>query len=121
MKKVRQISKLILIMGIFTLLLAGCSVRKENNEVVDGKTIKLDENVGVRMNYPREYEKDIFSDLSEDEISEILEEILNKVSADDKYKENIDLAIEDTFIEYGIEDETSLNNAKKYIEIKSAR
>jgi hypothetical protein len=111
--------KFILIVSLILVisLLTGCDKTQEDiklDEEIEVNEIEV-ENKGVKVEYPVEYEEDIFGDLSKEEINEIVDEIFEKISKSDKYKENIDLAIEEVFKEYGITDENNLQVAKDKI------
>lgn len=76
---------------------------------------------GTKITYERQYEEDIFGDLSIKEIEKIIDEIFEKVSKNNDSEGNIDLIIEEVFKEYGITDEDKLNTAKSKITISKTK
>lgn len=72
----------------------------------------------VVVGYSEDDSEDVFGDLSEEEIKDIIEKITNKVSADDEYTiDKKDSIIEDAFKENGIKDENKINAAKSKLTI----
>lgn len=113
-KKAILIVSLILTISLIT----GCDKTQEDIQLDEEVVVKeVEAGKGVKIEYAIEYEEDIFGDLSKEEINEILDGIFEKVSKNDKYKENTDLAIEEVFKEYGITDENKLEAAKNRIVI----
>ncbi|OZV14071.1 hypothetical protein CIW83_01205 [Tissierella sp. P1] len=108
---------------LIILLAIGC-----DNSQVDAPEIDSFEDIeevivegGTKIEYAREYEEDIFGDLSIEEIEKIIDEIFKKVSKNDNSESNIGLIIEEVFKEYGITDEDKLNAAKSKITISKTK
>jgi hypothetical protein len=91
----------------------------DSYEEVEVKEVEVGK--GVKIEYAIKYEEDIFGGLSKEEINKIVDEIFEKVSKNDKYKENTDLAIEEVFKEYGITDEDKLDAAKSKLNISKTK
>ncbi|WP_353096146.1 hypothetical protein [Tissierella praeacuta] len=107
---------LILTMILTISLITGCNKTQDNKQLDEEVVVKeVEDGKGVGIEYATKYEEDIFGDLSKEEINEIIDGIFKKVSKNDKYKEDTDLAIEEAFKEYGITDENKLEAAKNRI------
>ncbi|WP_313756911.1 hypothetical protein [Tissierella sp.] len=110
---------LIVLLILAISLITGCNRIQEDRQLDEEEVVvkEIEDGKGVKIEYAIEYEEDIFGDLSKEEINEIIDGIFEKVSKNDRYKENTDLAIEEAFKEYGITDENKLEAAKNRIAI----
>ncbi len=99
----------ILLISILVLSI-GCENSKAEVENSNKRT--------VVVGYSEDDSEDIFGDLSEEEIKDIIEKITNKVSEDDEYTiDKKDSIIEYTFKENDIKDENKINTAKSKLTI----
>lgn len=95
----------ILLISILILSLGCENSKTEVKEPNKGET--------VAVGYSEDDSDDIFGDLSEEEIKNIIGKITNKVSEDEEYTiDKKDSIIEEVFKENGIEDENKINAAK---------
>lgn len=111
MKKVLIFTiSLILVISLVT----GCdNSRSEAPEEVD----EIEVVGGIKIHYAIEDEEDIFGNLQKEEIIEIIDEIFEKVSNDENFKDNVDSIIEKVFKQHGITDEDNLDAAKSKLKI----
>lgn len=106
----KKIILAILLIGILTLSVGCQNSKSEVDKIAQGKAIVIC--------YDLDDSEEIFGDLSDEEIKDITEQIIDKVSKDDDYKEDKkDSIIEDVFKENGIEDDNQINAAKSKITI----
>lgn len=99
----------ILLISILILSL-GCENSKTEVEEPNKGTVVI--------GYSEDDSDDIFGDLSEGEIKNIIEKITNKVSEDEEYTiDKKDSIIEEVFKEKDIEDENKINAAKAKLTI----
>lgn len=74
----------------------------------------------LSIHYDEYLKKDIFGDLSDEEIYKILRVISMDIRKDKDYENNLELIIENAFKEFGIDDSSKLNYAKSGIKITIA-
>lgn len=100
----------ILLITLLTLSIGCQSSKTEVDKVTNGAVVVI--------GYSEDDSEDIFGDLSEDEVKDIVGKITDRVSEDDEYTiDKKDSIIEDVFKENGIEDENQINAAKSKITI----
>ena len=111
---------LLILLTLSLIMAVGCA----NEEPADTNNQNTDnvEEVdvvggGIKIDYPTQYEQEIFGDTSKDEISDIVDDLFEKVSDDEDYENNIDSIIEEVFKDHGITDEDNLDSAKSKIRI----
>jgi hypothetical protein len=126
---VKRVLIILLIVILVSQLLTACSNKTVPNEYED-------RDYDVTINYELKYDKDIFGDLSREEIREILGVIMDKVLLDDDidfvatekldivmnpYQVNADSIIESVLKEYGIDDTDKIDLAKSKMTIKKIK
>lgn len=119
----KRILILVAVLVGVALLTVGCNNtnKEEPQEIQEDGQIEevvvkeVEAGKGVSIEYDIKYEEDIFGDLSKEQINEIVDGIFEKLSKNDEYKENTDLAIEEIFKEYGITDVNKLEAARNRI------
>jgi uncharacterized lipoprotein NlpE involved in copper resistance len=106
------LKKVIVTMLLISMLTLFVGCQNSKNEVDES----LKETIVV--GYSENDSKEIFGDLSEEEINEITEKIADRVYEDDEYEsDKKDSIIQDVFKENGIEDENKIDAAKSKITI----
>lgn len=89
------------------------------NDAVRLETAKskliISKNKQLVITYDITKEKEIFGELSKEEIADILTDIANEVYEDENYNDNFHSIIEKVFKNYGIDDSLKLNSARSYI------
>ncbi|MCD4714180.1 MAG: hypothetical protein K8R73_12920 [Clostridiales bacterium] len=126
---VKRVLIILLIVILVSQLLTACSNKTVPNEYED-------RDYDVTINYELKYDKDIFGDLSREEIREILGVIMDEVLLDDDiefvakekldivmnpYQVNADSIIESVLKEYGIDDTDKIDLAKSKMTIKKIK
>ena len=126
---VKRVLIILLMVILVSQLLPACSNKTVPNEYED-------RDYDVTIDYELKYDKDIFGDLSREEIREILGVIMDKVLLDDDidfvatekldkvmnpYQVNADSIIESVLKEYGIDDTDKIDLAKSKMTIKKIK
>lgn len=126
---VKRVLIILLIVILVSQLLTACSNKTVPNEYED-------RDYDVTIDYELKYDKDIFGDLSREEIREILGVIMDEVLLDDDiefvakekldkvvnpYQVNADSIIESVLKEYGIDDTDKIDLAKSKMTIKKIK
>lgn len=110
---------LLIFLALLLIMAVGCA-NEEPTEANDQSTDKVEEVEvvgGTKIDYPTQSEQEIFGDASKEEISDIVDELIEKVSDDEDYENNIDSIIEEVFKGYGITDKDNLDLAKSKIRV----
>ncbi|WP_353097254.1 hypothetical protein [Tissierella praeacuta] len=72
---------------------------------------------GITIQYDCSLEKEIFGDLSQEEIVKLLGKIAKEIKKDKNYEDNIDSIIKNVFREFGINESSNLDVAKSSLKI----
>lgn len=110
---------LLIFLTLSLIMAVGCANEepKDTNSQNTDNVEEVEVVGGTKIDYAIEDEQEIFGDASKDKIDEIVNEIFEKVSDDEKYENNIDSIIEEVFKDHGITDEDNLDSAKSKIRI----
>lgn len=125
----KRIFIICIIIVLIAQFLVGCSKR---NVQIDYENANYD----VTISYEPQYDSDIFTDLSNEKIREILGDIMDNVLLNDNiefvaktkidkilnpHQVNADEIIENVLIDYGIDDSNKIDLAKEKMTVKKIK